>query len=198
MKGRLLFGTNNLHKLEEVRALIGADHKIASLSDLGIQLDVEETEETIEGNAILKAKAYFDVSQVPCFADDTGLEVAALGGAPGVYSARYAGPNATAQHNVDKLLEALDGVENRSAQFRTVVAYYDGKKVRTFEGIITGTIIDEMRGTNGFGYDPVFLPEESLQTFAEMDPAEKHLISHRGRAIRRFAHFILQLPPENG
>ncbi len=195
-KARLLFGTNNPNKLLEVRALIGHDHEILSLADLGIELDVPETADTLEGNAELKVMGYYEVSNVPCFAEDTGLEVLALGGAPGVYSARYAGPAANPQDNIDKLLEALDGQSDRRAQFRTVVAFFEGQSLHFFEGTIKGTITEEMRGTQGFGYDPVFLPEGALETFAEMEPAEKHRISHRGRAIRRFAHYILQMPTD--
>ncbi|MEO1383176.1 MAG: RdgB/HAM1 family non-canonical purine NTP pyrophosphatase [Bacteroidota bacterium] len=193
-KRRLLFGTRNKNKLEEIRQIVDSSFDIASLADIGLDMDVEETEPTIAGNAILKVKAYYEASGIPTFADDTGLEVDALDGAPGVYSARYAGPEATYTANVEKLLAALEGEQKRTARFRTVIAYYDGKDLHTFEGIVEGVITDEPRGVGGFGYDPVFLPEAYEETFAEMPPEDKHAISHRGRAIRKFAHYLIQLP----
>ena len=193
-KRRLLFGTRNKNKLEEIRQIVDSSFDIASLADIGLDMDVEETEPTIAGNAILKVKAYYEASGIPTFADDTGLEVDALDGAPGVYSARYAGPGATYTANVEKLLAALEGEQKRTARFRTVIAYYDGKDLHTFEGIVEGVITDEPRGVGGFGYDPVFLPEAYEETFAEMPSEDKHTISHRGRAIRKFAHYLIQLP----
>ncbi|MEO0581236.1 MAG: RdgB/HAM1 family non-canonical purine NTP pyrophosphatase [Bacteroidota bacterium] len=193
-KRRLLFGTRNKNKLEEIRQIVDSSFDIASLADIGLDMDVEETEPTIAGNAILKVKAYYEASGIPTFADDTGLEVDALDGAPGVYSARYAGPGATYSSNVEKLLAALEGEQKRTARFRTVIAYYDGKDLHTFEGIVEGVITDEPRGVGGFGYDPVFLPEAYEETFAEMPSEDKHTISHRGRAIRKFAHYLIQLP----
>ncbi|MEL6628244.1 MAG: RdgB/HAM1 family non-canonical purine NTP pyrophosphatase [Bacteroidota bacterium] len=193
-KRRLLFGTRNKNKLEEIRQIVDSSFDIASLADIGLDMDVEETEPTIAGNAILKVKAYYEASGIPTFADDTGLEVDALDGAPGVYSARYAGPGATYTANVEKLLAALEGEQKRTARFRTVIAYYDGKDLHTFEGIVEGVITDEPRGVGGFGYDPVFLPEAYEETFAEMPSEDKHAISHRGRAIRKFAHYLIQLP----
>ena len=192
-KRRLLFGTRNKNKLEEIRQIVDASFDIASLADIGLDMDVEETEPTIPGNAILKAKAYYKASGIPTFADDTGLEVDALDGAPGVYSARYAGPGATYTANVEKLLAALEGKQQRTARFRTVIAYYNGEDLFTFEGIVEGVITDEPRGVGGFGYDPVFLPEAYEETFAEMPSEDKHAISHRGRAIRKFAHYLIQL-----
>ena len=192
-KRRLLFGTRNKNKLEEIRQIVDASFDIASLADIGLDMDVEETEPTIPGNAILKAKAYYKASGIPTFADDTGLEVDALDGAPGVYSARYAGPGATYTANVEKLLAALEGEQQRTARFRTVIAYYNGEDLFTFEGIVEGVITDEPRGVGGFGYDPVFLPEAYEETFAEMPSEDKHAISHRGRAIRKFAHYLIQL-----
>ncbi|MEL6133277.1 MAG: RdgB/HAM1 family non-canonical purine NTP pyrophosphatase [Bacteroidota bacterium] len=193
-KRRLLFGTYNKHKLEEIRQIIDTSFEIASLAELGLHMDVEETEPTIAGNAILKAKAYYEASGVPTFADDTGLEVDALGGAPGVYSARYAGPDAIYSKNVEKLLAEMEGRTDRTARFRTVIAYYNGEELHTFEGIVEGFITEEPRGVGGFGYDPVFLPEAYEETFAEMPSEDKHAISHRGRAIRKFAHYLIQLP----
>ncbi|WNJ16937.1 RdgB/HAM1 family non-canonical purine NTP pyrophosphatase [Pontibacter sp. G13] len=192
MRQQLLFGTNNAHKLEEIRAIVGDKYEVVGLADLGISLDVEETEPTLEGNAELKARAYFEASGVPCFSDDTGLEVEALGGAPGVYSARYAGPDCLYQDNVDKLLREMGGKSNRSAKFRTSIAFYDGQVLRIFEGEVLGKITETEAGKGGFGYDPVFLPDGESLTFAEMEPAAKHAISHRGRAVRKFADFLMQ------
>lgn len=194
MKTSLLFGTNNLNKLKEIQEIVGDSYNILSLSDLGIDLDVEETENSLHGNAELKARAYFEASGMPTFADDTGLAVEALDGRPGVFSARYAGEHATYAENVEKLLHEMDGKSNRAARFSTVIAFYDGDSTRFFEGEIKGKITLEPRGHAGFGYDPVFQPDEAEETFAEMPPEYKNEISHRGRAIRKFAHFLMQLP----
>lgn len=191
MKPALLFGTNNHDKLREIRELVSGTHHILSLEELDLQQEVDETESTLEGNAILKAKGYFQLAQVPCFADDTGLEVDALNGAPGVYSARYAGAGGSYQDNVEKLLRELEGVRERQARFRTVIAYFNGYTLITFEGTVEGSITTEARGQQGFGYDPVFLPQESTQTFAEMPLETKNRISHRGRAFRKFADYLL-------
>lgn len=197
MKKTLFFGTNNEHKLSEIQQLLGDTYEIRSFRDLSQPLEVDETERTLEGNAILKAKAFYAAIHLPCFADDTGLEVAALGGAPGVFSARYAGENATFQDNVTKLLRNLEevdmgawGRENRDAAFRTVIAFYDGTNLHTFSGEVRGTIANEPFGEGGFGYDPVFIPEGSEKTFAEMTAEEKNAISHRGIAVRNFVAFL--------
>ena len=174
MKPKILFGTNNQNKLQEIRQILDEKYEVLSLKDLGKQMDVEETETTLEGNAILKATTYYHHTGIPCFADDTGLEVEALNGAPGVYSARYAGENCSYDDNVNKMLREMIGKENRKAQFRTVIAFYDGSQTLTFDGIVNGQIIQERRGTNGFGYDPVFIPDGSTNTFAEMDINEKN------------------------
>ncbi|MEO0899293.1 MAG: RdgB/HAM1 family non-canonical purine NTP pyrophosphatase [Bacteroidota bacterium] len=192
-KSTLLFGTNNLNKLEEIRAIVGDSYQVISLKDLGIDLDVEETEDTLHGNAELKAVAYYKASGLPTFADDTGLMVEALDGRPGVYSARYAGEHASYSDNVEKLLQEMEGKAERKAAFRTVIAFHDGETTRYFEGEIQGEITQEPRGGAGFGYDPVFQPEDSEETFAEMPADHKNEISHRGRAIRKFAHFLMQL-----
>ena len=189
MSIKLLFGTNNTHKLKEIREIL-SDITVLSLADLMVEMEVEETEDTLRDNAILKAKAYFEVSGLPCFADDTGLEVDALDGAPGVYSARYAGPNCNPDDNIDKLLGALKDADDRQARFKTVIAFVDGGKIHTFEGIAEGRILKERRGSRGFGYDPIFLPEGFRQSFAEMSPGEKNNISHRGKAIQKFAEFM--------
>lgn len=190
MKPKLFFGTNNAHKLTEIHAILGEKFDILSFKDVPA-LDVEETEPTLEGNAALKAHAFFAHTNIPCFADDTGLMVNALNGEPGVYSARYAGENCSFADNVALLLKNLAGKSDRSARFVTVIAFYDGKEMRYFEGEVKGEILTESRGTAGFGYDPVFLPEGKTETFAEMSAEEKHAISHRGRAVRKFAEYML-------
>lgn len=187
----ILFGTNNAHKLEEVRAILEGKIRVLSLADAGLEMDVEETELTLEGNARLKAEAFGKAAGLPCFADDTGLEVEALNGAPGVFSARYAGPGCSFADNVNKLLSELSGAENRRAQFRTVIAYFDGSTTHYFDGVVKGTITDQPTGKNGFGYDPVFWPEGTAKTFAEMRPEEKNAISHRARAVKAFVSYLL-------
>lgn len=189
---KILFGTNNLNKLEEIRAIVPEGYEVVSLQDIGLDMEVEETELTLEGNAWLKAEAYFMASGIPCFADDTGLEVAALNGEPGVFSARWAGDTCSYQDNVDKMLREMDGQEDRNAAFRTVIAWADGGPPKFFDGVAPGTITEEVRGIGGFGYDPVFLPEGKSETFAEMSPTDKHAISHRGKAVRLFIEFLQQ------
>lgn len=185
-KPRLFFGTGNAKKLKEIREILGERYDILSFSDLPEKLEVEETEPTLEGNAMLKARAFYAATGIPCFADDTGLEVEALDGRPGVYSARYAGADGDAQANMTKLLGELDGIANRKARFRTVIAYFDGSDMRTYDGVLDGHIGTEQRGTEGFGYDPVFVPEGQTRSLAEYSAAEKNAISHRGHAIRNF------------
>jgi len=186
----LLFGTNNLNKLSEIREILGETFEVRSLRDLSIDLDPEETEETLAGNALLKARAFHQASGLPCFADDTGLEVDALGGRPGVYSARYAGPNASYADNVRKLLLEMEGKPQRSARFRTVIAFVDGPNEYTFDGVVEGAITEQPFGQGGFGYDPVFRPLNQVETFAQMRAEAKHAISHRGRAVRAFAEWL--------
>lgn len=186
----LLFGTNNLHKLSEIRDMLGAAFEVRSLRDLSIDLDPEETENTLAGNARLKARAFHQASGLPCFADDTGLEVDALDGRPGVYSARYAGPEASYADNVRKLLLEMEGKTQRSARFRTVIAYVDGDNEHTFDGVIEGFITEQPFGQGGFGYDSVFRPQSQLETFAQMSAEAKHAISHRGRAVRAFVEWL--------
>jgi XTP/dITP diphosphohydrolase len=189
-KPSLFFGTGNAKKLKEIREILGDRFTIKSFTDLPSPLEVEETESTLEGNAALKAQAFFDCVGIPCISDDTGLEVEALDGAPGVFSARYAGPEGDAQANMAKLLHEMAGLSIRKAKFRTVIAYYDGKKMSFFEGELKGSIGHEPRGTNGFGYDPVFLPEGENRTLAEFTAEEKNAISHRGRALNQFVGFL--------
>ena len=186
----LVFATNNLHKLEEVRDILGGSFRIASLKEIECTDDIPETADTLEGNALQKARYVKDKFGYDCFADDTGLEVEALGGAPGVFSARYAGPGHDSEANMQKLLKELEGKTNRQAQFRTVVALLLEGREYTFEGIVRGTILTERRGTAGFGYDPVFVPEGYAETFAEMGSEEKNRISHRARAVQKLADFL--------
>lgn len=190
MSNSLLFGTNNPHKLREIREILQPRFTILGLGDLDTQLDVAETEPTLEGNAMLKARAFYDHTGIPCFADDTGLEVQALEGAPGVRSARFAGPDCSSEDNIRKLMDLLAHTENRFAQFRTIIAYFDGKEMHCFEGTVKGSITRERAGSGGFGYDPIFLPEGYTQTFAALSPEEKNAISHRGRAVRKFVAFL--------
>lgn len=187
---KLFFGTGNAKKLKEIGEILGDRFEILSFHDLPQPLEVEETEDTLEGNARLKALAFYAATQIPCFADDTGLEVVALDGAPGVYSARYAGPACDAQANMQKLLAALEGVADRRASFRTVIAWHDGAALRFFEGTLHGQIGFSPRGTSGFGYDPIFIPDGENRTLAEMSANEKNAISHRGLALQQFAAYL--------
>lgn len=187
---KFVFATNNIHKLEEVKAIIGEKIEIFSLKDIGCETDIPETADTLEGNALQKARFVYEKYHKDCFADDTGLEVEALGGAPGVYSARYAGEAHNSEANMRKLLQELEGVENRKARFRTVFALILNGKEHLFEGIVNGEIIKTRRGTSGFGYDPVFVPEGYAQTFAEMGDALKNQISHRALGVRKLCKFL--------
>lgn len=180
----IVFATNNAHKLAEVQRMVGNNLQIKSLAEIGCYDDIPETGKTLEENAALKARYVSEHFGVDCFADDTGLEVDALDGAPGVYSARYAGEAHNSAANVAKLLREMDDKENRSARFRTVIALSRGGKITLVEGKVEGTISREPRGEGGFGYDPVFLPNEANgRSFAEMQPDEKNAVSHRGRAM---------------
>lgn len=187
----IVFATHNLHKTEEVRDILGQEYHILNLPELGCP-DIPETADTLKGNALQKAQYVVDHYHRNCFADDTGLEVEALGNQPGVYSARYAGEGCSYQDNVRKLLAEMRGMTNRKACFKTVVALILNGKQYFFEGRVDGIILPEQRGTDGFGYDPVFLPDGHDKTFAEMDAATKNSISHRGRAIRQLATFLLE------
>ena len=191
MKRKLVFATNNAHKLEEVAAILGDKVELLSLNDIGCQTDIPETAETLEGNALLKSSYIYKNYHLDCFADDTGLEVEALNGAPGVYSARYAGGEGhDAQANMLKLLHELDGKENRKAQFRTAISLILDGKEYLFEGVIKGEIIKEKRGDSGFGYDPVFMPEGYDRTFAELGNDIKNQISHRALAVQKLCEFL--------
>ncbi len=186
----LIFATNNKHKLEEVSHILHDKYKLISLSELGYTDDIPETEPTLEGNASLKAWHIYNKYNSDCFADDTGLEVDALNGAPGVYSARYAGETHDFDLNTSKLLENLKGETNRQARFRTVVSLIINGKEYRFEGILEGRIINEKRGIHGFGYDPVFIPDGYAQTIAELPPDLKNKISHRALAMQKMADFL--------
>lgn len=189
----LVFATNNKHKLEELQALLGDKIKLLSLKDIACFEDIPEEQPTLEGNANQKSAYVFEKYGYDCFADDTGLEIDALNGEPGVYSARYAGEEKSADANMQKVLEQLEKINNRSARFRTVISLIiKGKEVQ-FEGIVKGEIIKDERGGSGFGYDPIFQPEGYKVTFAEMDLAEKNKISHRGRAVQKLIKYLQKL-----
>ena len=186
----LIFATNNKHKLSEVRPMLEGKVLIHSLSEIGLDGDIPETADTLEGNALQKAQWVYERTGRDCFADDTGLEVDALGGAPGVYSARYAGEGCSFDDNMDKLLAALDGVENRKARFRTVICLLENGQPHYFEGRVEGRILTDKHGTEGFGYDPIFQPDDSGVPFAEMDMESKNRISHRGRAMVKLIDYL--------
>lgn len=187
---QIVFATNNAHKLEEARALAEGSFEILSLSDIGCHDDIPETADTLEGNALIKARWIKERYGHDCFADDTGLMVDALSGAPGVYSARYAGPECDATANMRLLLSNLEGVADRKARFVTVIALILGGEEHLFTGTVEGSIATEPHGSAGFGYDPVFVADESGMAFAEMTPEGKNAISHRGRAMRGLTGFL--------
>jgi XTP/dITP diphosphohydrolase len=188
---KLCFATNNTHKLEEVQVMLGDNFELSTLGQIGCSDELPETGNTLEANSLQKAKYLFDNYQVDCFADDTGLEVKALDGEPGVYSARYAGEQRSHSDNINLLLKNLSGKIDRSAQFRTFITLIINGKVEQFEGIVKGTIIETLRGNEGFGYDPIFIPEGFDRTFAEMSIEEKGKISHRGRAFEKLIQFLI-------
>ncbi|MBO5688134.1 MAG: non-canonical purine NTP diphosphatase [Alistipes sp.] len=190
---KIVFATNNAHKLDEVRQVVGEEFEIVSLRECGIVEDIPENEPTLEGNALAKARYIYERTGMNCFADDTGLEVDALGGEPGVRSARYATDGHDDEANKRLLLERLQGEEMRSAQFRTAVALIMDGKEYLFEGIVRGEIALEQHGEGGFGYDPLFFPEGGELTFAQMSSEEKNAISHRGRAVRKLAEFLQKI-----
>lgn len=190
---KLCFATNNRHKLAEVSQMLDGTYELLSLQDIGCIEELPEEQDTLEGNSRQKAAHVWDNYSVSCFADDTGLEVEALNGAPGVYSARYAGPQRSDADNINKLLQSLLGQQNRRAQFRTSITLLLDGQEHQFEGIVTGRIAEEWQGDKGFGYDPVFIPDGHERTFAQMSAEEKNAISHRGRAIQRLVQFLKQL-----
>jgi len=189
----LVFATANQNKAKEIQTLIPSFIKIKSLNDINCLEDIPETQSTIEGNASQKAFYVFEKYNVNCFADDTGLEVEALNGRPGVLSARYAGEAKDANANMDKILLELDGVENRKARFKTIISLVINGEQRLFEGIVDGVILKDKLGSQGFGYDPIFVPNGYDKTFAELSIAEKNKISHRGRAVNKLVEYLNQL-----
>jgi XTP/dITP diphosphohydrolase len=190
MKKKLVFATNNLHKLSEIKAILGEQIEILSLNDINCHVDIPETADTLEGNAKMKAEYIYQHYHLDCFADDTGLEVRALNGAPGVFSARYAGEGHDSQANMKKLLEHLKGKTNREAQFRTAICLIENGEEHLFEGLVKGKIIEEKRGEAGFGYDPVFVPDGYDKTFAELGEDIKNQISHRARAVKKLCDYL--------
>ncbi|MFC3416358.1 non-canonical purine NTP diphosphatase [Algoriphagus hitonicola] len=189
---KICFATNNAHKIEEVNAALGDKFQIVSLAEIGCHEELPETGDTLEHNAFQKARYVKDNFGVDCFADDTGLEVAALNGAPGVYSGRYAGEPRSDERNIDLLLENLNGIKSREARFRTVIALILEGKEYQFEGIAEGEILENRVGEKGFGYDPVFRPAGYKRTFAELSMDEKNQISHRGKAVKALIEFLTQ------
>ncbi|MBQ5875395.1 MAG: RdgB/HAM1 family non-canonical purine NTP pyrophosphatase [Alistipes sp.] len=187
---KLVFATNNAHKLREVSQVVGDEFTLVSLRECGIVEDIPEEQPTLEGNALQKARYIYARTGLDCFADDTGLEVDALGGEPGVRSARYATDGHDDEANKRLLLERMEGIEARGAQFRTAIALIIGGKEYLFEGIVRGHITTEEKGEGGFGYDPLFVAEGCEQSFAEISAEEKNAISHRGRAVRKLAEFL--------
>ena len=190
---KLVFATNNKHKLEELRAIVGDKYEILGLRDIGCDVDIPETATTLEGNALIKAQFVKEHYGYDCFADDTGLEVEALDGAPGVYSARYAGPECDSAKNMALLLQNMADKDNRKARFRTVITLVKGEDTMLFEGIVEGAILREGAGENGFGYDPIFEPEACGLSFAQMDSTSKNAISHRGRATQKLINYLKSL-----
>ena len=190
---KLVFATNNQHKLHEIKHLLEDSFELLSLNDIECFDDIPENQETIEGNAAEKAFYIWNKYQLNCFADDTGLEIEALNGEPGVYSARYAGDEKSPEKNIELVLQKMAKIKNRKARFKTVISLViDGKEVQ-FEGIVNGTILEERKGQSGFGYDPIFQPDESQFSFAEMPLGEKNKISHRGRATRKLVEYLTHL-----
>lgn len=187
----MVFATNNPHKLDEIRKIGEGRLRILSLADIDCHEEIEETGNTLEENALIKARFIKEKYGYDCFADDTGLEVDALKGAPGVYSARYAGEGCSFTDNMDKLLTALQGIENRTAQFRTVIALVLNGKEYLFDGVIKGKIIEEKQGSTGFGYDPIFMPDGYDKTFAELGNEVKNTISHRALAMEKLVDFLI-------
>ena len=187
---KLVFATNNKHKLQEVRDIVGDRVEVLSLADIGCYDDIPETADTLQGNALIKARHIYEKYGFDCFADDTGLEVEVLDGAPGVYSARYAGEECDSEANMRKLLENLTGKTNRNAQFRTVIALIINGEEMLFNGIVKGAIATEKKGDSGFGYDPIFVPEGHSASFAQMSSEMKNSMSHRFRATQQLSDYL--------
>lgn len=196
----LIMATNNEHKLREIRQILGDSYEVKGLKDIGCNEDIPETSETLEGNALQKARYVYEHYGVDCFADDTGLEVEALNGAPGIYTARFGSMNGygdshDSDANIACLLDKLKDAESRKARFRTAIALIQDGEEHLFEGIVEGEILTERTGTDGFGYDPIFAPSEAGVSFAVMGPAEKNRISHRGRATQKLVEFLKESHP---
>ncbi len=187
---KLVFATNNKHKLDELQAILGDQFSLLSLKEIGCNEEIPEEQPTLEGNAKQKSSFIFEKYGYNCFADDTGLEIEVLNGEPGVYSARYAGEEKSAEANMNKVLQKLAKIKNRKARFRTVISLIIDGTENQFEGIVEGTIISEKRGASGFGYDPIFQPDGFQETFAEMNLADKNKISHRARAVQKLIEFF--------
>ena len=187
---QLIFASNNKNKIKEIKNILGSSFNLVSLRDIHMEEDIPENEATLEGNALVKARYIHLVTGMNVFADDTGLEIEALNGLPGVHSARFAGDNKDSSANIEKVLDLLGENKNLNARFRTVIALIYNKKEYLFEGTVAGTIIKEKRGTEGFGYDPVFIPEGKSITFAEMSLEEKNTISHRAKAFEKLRSFL--------
>jgi XTP/dITP diphosphohydrolase len=188
---KLVFATNNKNKIKEIKLLLDNSLEILSLEDIGCLEEIPETADTIEGNAIQKAKYVFDKYGYNCFADDTGLEIDALSGEPGVYSARYAGEQKSAEDNMNKVLDKLKGITNRTAQFKTVIALIIDGETTCFEGIVKGEMTTQRSGSEGFGYDPIFKPLGFDITFSEMDLTQKNKISHRAKAVAQLSNYLM-------
>ena len=186
----LIFATNNAHKIAEIQSLVGPDFSIIDMKSAGIDIDIPEPHHTLNENALEKAQTIFNITKTNCFSEDTGLEIEALNGAPGVKSARYAGEDRNFQANIDKVLDQLKNVENRKAQFRTVICLIWEGQTYYFEGICKGHISISMQGEKGFGYDPIFVPEGSNKSFAEMNMEEKNRFSHRQKAVSQLFEFL--------
>jgi len=194
---KLIFATNNSHKADEIRSIIGRKIDILTLKDAGIDVDIPEPHDTLKANATAKSRAIYKLTGTNCFSEDTGLEVKALNGEPGVKSARYAGEERSFDKNIEKLLQKLKDKEDRSAQFRMVISLIIDDKEYLFEGKAAGRIIREKRGTGGFGYDPVFIPEGAVKTFAEMSLEEKNRYSHRRKAVEKLVAFLNNFKPNH-
>ena len=190
---KMIIASNNAHKVEELRALLGAQLELVTLKEAGIEEELPETSGTIPGNAKQKAARVFELTGMPCFADDSGLEIESLGGRPGVDSAYYAGPERDSDKNMDRVLLELEGSQNRIGRFITVIAFTDGNLMHEFLGEVKGTIAKNKSGIGGFGYDPIFIPEGYNTSFAELDPQVKNQISHRAMAANQFADFLKQV-----
>ncbi|MBV5335285.1 MAG: non-canonical purine NTP diphosphatase [Sulfuricurvum sp.] len=193
---KLVFATNNQHKLQEIKQILGDSIELLSLNDINCDEEIPENQETIEGNAAEKSFYIYNKFGLNCFADDTGLEIEELNGEPGVYSARYAGEEKSAEKNMDLVLQKLAEIKNRNARFKTVISLVIDDQEIQFEGIVNGHILEEKRGKTGFGYDPIFQPNESNLSFAEMTMEEKSKISHRGRAVQKLVEYLTHFKTE--